>query len=118
MIKLFLFLAVWSNVSFAANNNWRAKDVLRYPMMSLFPKNLPHPDFSTQDVGEPLYLTPLLRGGRIKEAQKRARVKGLSVIPSYTGFMTVNKKYNSNLFFWYIPAAVRISLVLIVRYIW
>ena len=28
-------------------------------------------------------------------------------IVSYSGFMTVNKAFNSNLFFWYFPAAFK-----------
>ena len=30
-----------------------------------------------------------------------------SIATSYTGYFTVNKEYNSNLFFWYVPAKVR-----------
>lgn len=58
------------------------------------------------DPGEPLYLTPLIEAGKIKEAQTKAQVKfsGFKNIKSYSGYLTVNKKYNSNLFFWFFPS--------------
>jgi vitellogenic carboxypeptidase-like protein len=60
--------------------------------------------------GEPLYLTPLIEAGKIKEAQDAARVgplKGAENITSFSGYLTVNKKFNSNLFFWFFPVEVR-----------
>nr|AAC41580.1 carboxypeptidase [Aedes aegypti] len=56
--------------------------------------------------GEPLFLTPLLQDGKIEEARNKARVNHpmLSSVESYSGFMTVDAKHNSNLFFWYVPA--------------
>lgn len=58
------------------------------------------------DVGEALFLTPLIEAGKIKEAQMKSSVKlnGFENIPSYSGFLTVDKSYNSNLFFWFFPA--------------
>ncbi|CAG2166942.1 unnamed protein product, partial [Oppiella nova] len=59
------------------------------------------------DVGEPLYLTPYIESGRVVEAQKLSRVSGLPSAPNIThfsGFLTINKEYNSNMFFWYFPA--------------
>lgn len=58
------------------------------------------------DPGEPLYLTPLLEAGKIKEAQIAASVKfsGFKNLKSYAGYFTVNKKYNSNTFFWFFPS--------------
>ena len=61
------------------------------------------------DVGEPLYLTPYIESGRVAEAQKLSRVSGLPSAPNIThhsGFLTVNKEYKSNMFFWYFPALV------------
>ncbi|PNF39003.1 Venom serine carboxypeptidase [Cryptotermes secundus] len=58
------------------------------------------------DPGEPLYLTPLIEAGKIKEAQSAANVgplKGAENITSFSGYLTVNKKFNSNLFFWFFP---------------
>ncbi|XP_069681654.1 venom serine carboxypeptidase [Periplaneta americana] len=57
------------------------------------------------DPGQPLFLTPLIEAGKIREAQKAARVgplKGTNVT-SYAGLLTVNKQFNSNLFFWFFP---------------
>lgn len=58
------------------------------------------------DAGEPLILTPLIKQGKIKEAQTAAEVKfkGLEDIKSYAAYLTVNKKYNSNMFFWFFPS--------------
>nr|CAD7402759.1 unnamed protein product [Timema cristinae] len=59
------------------------------------------------DVGDKLILTPYLQSGQIEEAQQLSRVQGAPFpddIPSYSGFFTVNEKYDSNLFFWFFPA--------------
>lgn len=64
---------------------------------------------SDDNVGEPLFLTPLLEAGRIEEAQNLSRVQldDISYVTSYSGFFTVDKKYNSNIFFWYFEADTR-----------
>lgn len=64
---------------------------------------------STASESNGLFLTPLIEAGKINEAQKLAQVR--NIIPndnvlSYSGFITVNKEYNTNLFFWYFPAIV------------
>lgn len=58
------------------------------------------------DVGEPLFLTPLIESGKINEARKEATVEHneIGAVSSYSGYFTVNKEYNSNLFFWFFPA--------------
>lgn len=58
------------------------------------------------DPGKPLFLTPYIEKGQIDQAQQLAKVSqlnGTSVV-SYSGFLTVNKTYNSNLFFWFFPS--------------
>lgn len=57
------------------------------------------------DNGEPLILTPYLEAGKIKEAQTAARVNHSRILgfESYSGFFTVDKKFNSTMFFWYFP---------------
>ncbi|KAJ9584276.1 hypothetical protein L9F63_021398, partial [Diploptera punctata] len=58
------------------------------------------------DPGDPLFLTPYIEAGKIKEAQQLSKVgplKGAANIKSYSGYLTVDKRYNSNLFFWYFP---------------
>ena len=39
-------------------------------------------------------------------------------IPSYSGFFTVSKKYNSNIFFWFYPAQVRFDVDVIFLWPW
>lgn len=58
------------------------------------------------DPGKPLLLTPYLEGGRIEEARKLSLVDALpgANVKSFSGYLTVNKTYNSNLFFWFFPA--------------
>lgn len=62
------------------------------------------------DLGEPLFLTKLIENGQIDKAQKDARVyhHEMTNIISYAGFLTINKTYNSNIFFWYIESQVNI----------
>lgn len=52
-----------------------------------------------------MILTPLIQEGKVKEAKRAARVdsKHFLGFKSYSGFLTVNETYNSNLFFWYFP---------------
>uniref|UniRef100_A0A0A9YIS5 Carboxypeptidase n=1 Tax=Lygus hesperus TaxID=30085 RepID=A0A0A9YIS5_LYGHE len=57
------------------------------------------------DVGKPLYLTPYIESGKLAEGRKAAVVPPLlDNIVSYSGFLTVNKKHDSNIFFWFFPA--------------
>lgn len=59
---------------------------------------------------EPLYLTPLIKKGQIDEAQRRAEVKPfLPNVKSYSGYLTVNEKFNSNLFFWFFPTTSKFN---------
>lgn len=64
-----------------------------------------------EDAGAPLFLTPLIENGKIEEARAKAIVqhKEMGDVSSYSGYFTVNKEYNSNLFFWFFPAMVSIS---------
>lgn len=66
-------------------------------------------DSNAQDPGKPLFLTPYLEQGKIEEAKKLSLVGPLpgANVKSYSGYLTVNKSYNSNLFFWFFPAQVR-----------
>ena len=62
------------------------------------------------DLGSKLFLTPYIEDGNIEEARRLSAVSGGPFpddIPSYSGFFTVNKEYDSNLFFWFFPAEVR-----------
>lgn len=57
------------------------------------------------DNGTALILTPFIEKGQIKEARKACKVNPEVFLgyDSYSGFLTVNKTYNSNTFFWYFP---------------
>lgn len=52
--------------------------------------------------GNPLFLTPFLEKGEVTEARKLSEVR--SNVKSYSGYLTVDKKCESNLFFWFFPA--------------
>lgn len=55
--------------------------------------------------GPPLFLTNLLEGGHIEEAKNLSLVKPLAGdVKSYSGYFTVDKAYNSNIFFWFFPS--------------
>eukprot|EP00117_Sycon_ciliatum_P001442 scpid40830/ scgid7105/ Probable serine carboxypeptidase CPVL; Carboxypeptidase, vitellogenic-like; Vitellogenic carboxypeptidase-like protein len=56
------------------------------------------------DAGEPLYLTPFLKNGSIEKAVELSRVTGVGKFASYAGYLTVNEKLSSNMFFWFFPA--------------
>ena len=77
------------------------------PFQSMFPGSVSNPPHLTEEqVGKPLILTPFLENGQIDEAKNRAEVRGISDIKTFSGFFTVNKTYDSNLFFWYAPSKV------------
>ncbi|ELW67918.1 putative serine carboxypeptidase CPVL [Tupaia chinensis] len=61
------------------------------------------------DTGRPLFLTPYIKAGKIKEGKERSMVSPLPgvSIKSYAGYITVNETYNSNLFFWFFPAQIQ-----------
>ncbi|KAH9368036.1 hypothetical protein HPB48_019865 [Haemaphysalis longicornis] len=57
--------------------------------------------------GETLYLTPFINEGRLEEAKNLSKVGDIPSdvqVPSYSGYITVNPQYNSNLFFWFVPS--------------
>ncbi|XP_033167670.1 venom serine carboxypeptidase [Drosophila mauritiana] len=60
------------------------------------------------DPGEPLFLTPLINNASMskQEVQKLARVVGSQFhgVESYSGYLTVDPGFKSNMFFWYFPA--------------
>jgi hypothetical protein len=52
-----------------------------------------------------LFLTPLIRDGRIEEGQRLALLSNWKGVDSYSGFLTVNQTSGSNLFFWFFPVS-------------
>ncbi|KAL3269549.1 hypothetical protein HHI36_008614 [Cryptolaemus montrouzieri] len=71
-----------------------------YKKIRTFPINV------NEDYGEKLILTPYIENGLIQEARSLARVEyeAFQNITHYTGFFTVNKTHNSNLFAWFCPS--------------
>ncbi|XP_065202856.1 venom serine carboxypeptidase-like [Planococcus citri] len=56
----------------------------------------------SNDCGEPLILTPLIKKGEINTAREKSCVTPLLPnIFSHSGYLTVNETANSNLFFWF-----------------
>ncbi|XP_023947017.2 venom serine carboxypeptidase-like [Bicyclus anynana] len=53
-------------------------------------------------------LTPLLKNGQTSQARAISEVDSSNFlgIRSFSGFLTVNEEYNSNLFFWFFPKVV------------
>ncbi|KAJ8729198.1 hypothetical protein PYW08_000779 [Mythimna loreyi] len=63
---------------------------------------------ASYDAGSPLLLTPYIEEKKIEEARRAAYVDPEYLLPgmdSYAGYLTVNKKYNANLWFWYFPVS-------------
>ena len=88
------------------------------PFLSMFPGSAApqNPGVFDEDVGQPLILTPFLESGQVQKARELSMVKNLTSssssaakIETYSGFLTVNKTYDSNLFFWFAPAQVHKS---------
>ncbi|CAF1384769.1 unnamed protein product [Adineta ricciae] len=77
----------------------------RGPFRKLLPNPKPSVVTVEDDPGEPLFLTPYLEQGKIEEAR---RLSSVELLPfkqqSFSGYLTVNKEYNSNMFFWFFPA--------------
>ena len=76
--------------------------------INVYPKLKSYKLRAGEDVGDPLFLTPLIEAGKINMARNAASVnhKEMMDISSYAGYFTVNKQYNSNMFFWFFPAQV------------
>ncbi|KAL1491742.1 hypothetical protein ABEB36_012293 [Hypothenemus hampei] len=79
-------------------------DQIRGAFPNFYPK-LPTESLK-DDPGLPLILTPLIEENKIQEAQSASRVSfsGFKNQSSYAGYFTVDKAFDSNLFFWYFPA--------------
>merc|ERR1719187_33879 len=69
-----------------------------------------YPKHDEETVGSPLYLTQYIDSGDVETGRKLARVdttllEGINEdIESYSGFLTVDKPNNGNMFFWFFPA--------------
>ncbi|XP_071803134.1 probable serine carboxypeptidase CPVL [Asterias amurensis] len=79
----------------------------RGPFQKMFAANPPKYAKKTgADPGQPLFLTPYIEAGKIKQGQTLSQVGVLNgtTVASFSGYLTVNKDYNSNLFFWFFPS--------------
>lgn len=79
---------------------------------NIFPSTVPANVFANHNIvannSGALFLTPYIKAGKIEEAQALSEVKldGAPQIKSFSGFLTVNEKTDSNMFFWFFPAKV------------
>lgn len=75
-------------------------------LRTMFPQDYPAMLKNGQDPGQPVFLSPLIEQGKFDEAQKASLVGTLdgTSLKSYAGFITVNKTYNSNMYFWFFPS--------------
>lgn len=94
LVVLFVTLTI-----FAWTNGYRG------PFRRAYPTRKPAEVSVEDDPGEPLFLTPYLEQGKVDEARRLSSVE-LSPYKgqSFSGYLTVNKQYNSNTFFWFFPA--------------
>lgn len=53
-----------------------------------------------------LIVTPYITRGEVDLARNLSRVSNFTRVQSYAGFFNVHPTYNSNLFWWFFPAAV------------
>ncbi|XP_014230751.1 venom serine carboxypeptidase-like [Trichogramma pretiosum] len=62
----------------------------------------------TDAKGSPLFLTSMIEKNQINEARAAAEVThdDFHGLKSYSGFLTVDKRYGSHMFFWYYPALI------------
>ncbi|XP_057668632.1 venom serine carboxypeptidase-like [Diorhabda carinulata] len=62
--------------------------------------------YEDNNSGNPLFLTPLIENNQIAEARSLAEVPSdiFKNVKSYSGYFTVDKNFDSNLFFWFFPA--------------
>ncbi|CAG9566581.1 unnamed protein product [Danaus chrysippus] len=120
-IYLCLILYEYSILFLRLTHNALGSD--RYDLPELPPGEAPEPILSFMehtyrlgrgrathdgDAGEPLLLTPLIEDNKIEEARAAAYVNPDYLLPgmdSYAGYLTVNKEYNANLWFWYFPVS-------------
>lgn len=93
-MKCFLCVLVIS-FYFTATNSLRG----------IYPQYTSDPPPPPSVVGDPVFVTKYIEEGDITQGQLAALVKPVKAnVKSYAGFFTVNKQYNSNLYFWYFPA--------------
>ncbi|KAL4222442.1 hypothetical protein ACF0H5_018481 [Mactra antiquata] len=75
-------------------------------LRGMFPDKIPPMKQNGVDPGQPVFLTPYIEKGQIAQARAASKVGPIAGVDqdSYAGFITVNKTYNSNMYFWFFPA--------------
>ncbi|KAL3269773.1 hypothetical protein HHI36_008833 [Cryptolaemus montrouzieri] len=96
MVKLILFICTLFL--------WLQRIQCSFP--NFYPKMIQESIEIADDPGKPLILTPLIEENKIDDALTASEVhfNGFKNKKSYSGYFTVNKPFNSNLFFWFFPA--------------
>lgn len=93
-------VAVGAAVAEAKQTPYRRSFINPYPRFKFYSDGV--------DPGQPLFLTPLINNASLpkEQVQKMARVTGSQFhgVESYSGYLTVDKGFNSNMFFWYFPS--------------
>ncbi|CAL1274970.1 unnamed protein product [Larinioides sclopetarius] len=98
--------ALNSLLSFLLASNVTLPNSVNHTEVLHVQKNLKEPPLAN-DPGQPLFLTPYIEKGDIETARALSKVEKLPNaphVPSYSGLFTVNKKHDSNMFFWFFPA--------------
>jgi len=78
------------------------------PLQPQVKREFPVPD--AELVGSELYLTPYIESGDVETGRQMAMVDSSKLqnmnedVESYSGFLTVDKPNNGNMFFWFFPA--------------
>ena len=82
-----------------AHNGNRPQSVFLY----MYPVE---PKFDVEEVGLPVFLTPYIKSEKLSKGREKAQVylKEFPELISYAGFLTVEEKYNSNMYFWFFPS--------------
>jgi hypothetical protein len=69
-----------------------------------------------RDPSDRLIVTPYIARGEIEKAQNLSRVTNFTRVHSYAGFFNVHPTYNSNMFFWFFPAAVSYIITIMLAF--
>ncbi|ODN02383.1 Venom serine carboxypeptidase [Orchesella cincta] len=97
------FLLIWQAWLYSKEHSYLDESSLNKPS----DKVKPSPIKPNGDYGDKLFLTPIIEREKSGESiwKELARVSNLTDVLSYSGFFTVSQEHNSNLFFWFFPAA-------------
>lgn len=103
--KLTIYFLVTYSLLTKVNSNFDSNDINR----PIYQRNVK----LAADPGEPLFLTPYIESGNIEVGKNLSRVGPLegTTVVSYSGYLTVNPTYNSNMFFWFFEALVSFIII-------